>query len=102
MQDKTNETIHSAQVVALKCPQYSERPQIGRVLSVDGQNVNLLWFDGAWTTQWKEYKYKVGKKICTWEEQVSLNDIIMTNIKLTKTMRLTSDTKNKLQELYDK
>ena len=90
------------ETVALLVTKYHERPQIGRVKSVDEerQKVVIEWYDGGWTTKWKLYKYKSGRKFEIWTEEVNSKDIIKRNIKLTPSNRLPSNLVKELKNLY--
>lgn len=88
------------QLVALQSTKYSEKPLIGKVIDTSGQHVNIRWYDGAWTTKWREYTYKVGKKTHKWNEKVPIKDIILRNVQLTNGMKLTSKTRRELESLY--
>ena len=87
--------------MALCCPHYNERPQIGEVLAYSGEEVHLKWYDGTWTSKWKVYTYIKNRKKVAWEEKVDINHIIKRNIKLTPSGKLGLRTKAELKELYD-
>ena len=85
--------------VALLCPQYNERPQVAKVKKVHPESVTVEWYDGSWTSSWKLYRYKLGRKTMTWEEDVLKKDAI-DKVNFTKSMRLTAQTIRKLKSLY--
>ena len=78
------------EIVALFLEKYNERPQIGRVKTVDREREKLMieWYDGGWTTKWKLYEYKEGRKKVIWTEEVDLKDLIFMNIVFTASCRL--------------
>ena len=49
-------------MVALCCPQYNERPQIGEILACSGDKVQIKWYDGSWTSKWTVYTYIINRK----------------------------------------
>ena len=88
-------------LIALAYPQYNERPQLAQLLRVNGDKIYIRWYEGSWTGQWKVCTYYIGKKKVVWEEEVETKHIIMHSVKLTPAGRLSSKTKQKLQELYN-
>ena len=85
-------------MVVLCCAKYNERPQLGQVLEVKKDKATIKWFDGTWSSKWKVYNYKDGRKTVVWMETLP---IIAGKIELTKTGVLPRATKEKLKELYD-
>ena len=90
----------AGELVALCCPQYNERPQIGLVLKVASNKLHVRWYDGSWTGKWKIYKYFLGRKEMTWEEEVDITHLVLRDVQLTSAGRLSLKTKRKLKELY--
>ena len=88
-------------MVALCCPQYNERPQIGEILACSGDKVQIKWYDGSWTSKWTVYTYIINRKKVAWEEEVSIQYIIKRNVKLTPTSRLGKKLKEELKKLYE-
>ena len=86
--------------MALLCPHYSERPQIGQILKISKEVATIKWFDGTWNSKWKVYTYKAGRKTVAWEEVVNVKEIL-TTVVFTDGMRLSVSSKRKLQNLYD-
>ena len=62
--------VQVGSMVALCCPQYNEQPQLAKVLDVGQNKLKVQWFDGSWSGKWKVYKYKVGRKVMEWVEDV--------------------------------
>ena len=91
-------------MVALKCPSYSERPQIAEVLSTSEELINVRWYDGRWSTKWKVYTYKhrETKQIIPWDEQVHRKYLLYRNVKFTASDKLTNKCKEDLKKLYQK
>ena len=85
--------------VALLCPKYNERPQVAKVKKVLAESITVEWYDGSWTSTWKQYTYKLGRRAMTWEEDVMKNEVI-DKVSFTKSMRLTAKTIRKLKSLY--
>ena len=48
--------------VALLCPKYNERPQVAIVKKVHPESITVEWYDGSWTSTWKQYTYKLGRR----------------------------------------
>ena len=80
---------------------YNERPQLGQVLEVKEEKVTIKWFDGTWSSKWKVYTYKDGRKTVAWVESLPIDDIIEGKIELTKSGSLPKATKDKLRQLYN-
>ena len=87
-------------LVALACSQYKERPQIAQILSMSEKKVKVRWYNGTWTRKWSVYLYKERENNMPWDEEVELEDIIYTNVKLTPSGALTVETKRELKKLY--
>lgn len=87
-------------MVALCCPQYNERPQLAKVLSLSPDKLRVQWFDGSWSRKWKVYTYRVGKKTLEWVEEVSRQHIVASNILLTRGGSLTAKSKRDLKQAY--
>ena len=82
---------------------YHERPQIGQVLEVKGSEVTIKWYDGNWRGRWKVYTYKDRtKSVVAWIETLPVGDIVLRDIKLTKSGSLSKIVKDQLRDLYDK
>ena len=89
------------EIVALRCVKYNERPQLGQVLEVKKEKATIKWFDGTWSSEWKVYNYKDGRKTLAWVETLPINDIIAGKIELTKSGSLPKVTKDKLRQIYN-
>ena len=88
-------------MVALCCTKYNERPQLGQVLKVEKDKATIKWFDGTWSSKWKVYNYRDGRKTVAWIETLPIAVIISGKIELTKSGLISKATKDKLKELYD-
>ena len=86
-------------MVAHCCTKYNERPQLGQVLKVEKDKATIKCFDGTWSSKWKVYNYRDGRKTVAWILPVT--DIITGKIELTKSGLISKATKDKLKELYD-
>ena len=86
--------------MALCCKKYNERPQIAKILSLSAQRVKIRWYDGSWSKKWTVYTYLEGRRRVPWDEEVDIDDIISTNIKLTASGVLTAQCKRHLEQCY--
>ena len=87
-------------MVALCCVKYNERPQLGQLLKVEKDQATIKWFDGTWSSKWKVYNYRDGRKTVAWIETLPITDILTGNVELTKTGYITKPTKDKLRAFY--
>ena len=71
--------VQVGSMVAFCCPQYNERPQLAKVLDVGQNKLKVQWFDGSWSGKWKVYKYKVGRKVMEWVEDVHQSHLVATS-----------------------
>ena len=85
--------------VALLCPQYNERPQIGKILKMSRKVATIRSYDGTWSGRWRVYTYKVRKRTMRTEEEVKLEEILEI-VNFTKEMKISMSMKRKLQTLY--
>ena len=93
-------------VLACFLPQYNdEEPQLGRVLTVDGEgkncNYEIEWLVGSYSEFWSVWKQKKGKEYVTWKEVIP-NHTVLCPVTLTRAERLSSSTVSKLKHLYEK
>ena len=70
------------------------------VLSFRERTARIRWYDGNYGSPWKVYTYYLGRKKMEWEEEVSVSDIVVTNLTFTKTNRLALETKRRLKAIY--
>ena len=71
------------------------------MLKVEEDKATIKWFDGTWSSKWKVYNYREGRKTVAWIEILPTTDIIAGNIELTKSGLLPKATKDKLEKLYN-
>lgn len=97
-----NGVPRKGELVALCCKKYNERPQIAKVLSSSAHKVKVRWYDGSWSKKWVVYTYLQGRpqRKVPWDEEVDINDIVSTNIKLTASGVLTAQCKRELEQCY--
>ena len=65
------------------------------------RSATITWFDGTWTSKWKVYTYRAGRKTVEWEEEVKLEEILTNEVVFTDSMRLSVQSKRKLLNLYE-
>ena len=70
---------------------YNERPQLGQVLKVEKDKATIKWFDGTWSSKWKVYNYRDGRKTAAWIETLPVTKIISGKIELTKSGLIAKD-----------
>lgn len=87
----TEPDIEVGNLVAVDLLQY-EWPQIGKVLNVTKRNVEVKWYDGAYTEPWIPVKKKVNGKYVYWNETIPLASIVLANVELTHSCRLRKNT----------
>ena len=76
--------IEVGNLVAVDLPQYEEWPQIGKVLNVTERNIEVQWYDGAYTEPWTPVKRKVNGKYVYWNETIRLASVVLANVELTR------------------
>ena len=79
-------------LVAVDLPQYEEWPQIGKVLHVTEANIEVQWYDGAYSEPWIPVKRKINRKYEYWTETIPLVSVILADVRLTRSCRLQKDT----------
>ena len=84
----TEPDIEVGNLVAVDLPQYEEWPQIGKVLNVTERNIEVQWYDGAYTEPWIPVKRKVNGKNVYWNETIPLASVVLANVELTRSCRL--------------
>ena len=87
--------------MAVRCSKYSERPLIGRVKSVNGNNnITIDWLIGTYSGYWKEWKGRHEGKPVVYSEEIPVEDIVLSSISFTKSWKLPPKTVAALKELY--
>ena len=87
-QHSTEPKIEVDNLVAANLQQYEEWPQIGKVLHVTRDSIEVQWYDGAYSEPWIPVKRKINGKYEYWTETIPLLSVILTNVKLTRSCRL--------------
>ena len=95
------ETPQPGELVALCCKKYNERPQIAKVLTLSGSKATVRWYDGSWTRKWVVYTYMERQRKVPWDEELDIEDIIYSKVKLTASGVLTACTKRELEQCYN-
>jgi len=86
--------------VAVRCSKYSEKPLIGHVTSLNGNNnLTIDWFIGTYSGYWKEWKGRHEGKLIVLDE-IAVEDIVLSSISFTKSWKLPPKTVTVLKELY--
>ena len=83
--------------VAMRLQKYcNEIPQIGRVLTIDGECLTIQWWEGTYSGTWKECKSK--GEVLT--EEVN-KDAVLKEVQLSKSSRLNKEQVEDLKSLYN-
>ena len=94
-------SIEEGMMVALNLEKYPEKPQIAKVLSITGDNVEVLWYHGTWTGPWRVHKVRKGRNMVDNKETVSRDAIKIFNFTLTPMNNLRNLVKDKLKAIYE-
>ena len=62
--------------------------------------MEVRWYDGGWRRKWSVYTYKDGRRQVPWDEEVNIDDIVHSNVKLTPGGVLTASCKRELEKIY--
>lgn len=88
----TEPEVEVGNLVAVNLPQYEEWPQIGKVLHVTRDNIEVQWYDGTYSEPWIPVKRKINGKYEYWTETIPLVSVILAEVKLTRSCRLQKST----------
>lgn len=93
-------------MIATYLGQYQkEWPQVGRVCCVNNGELEVQWYTGTTTSQWKPLTLPVlgvrGERQ-PWKETIPDTSVITTPFRLTRTARLPGDVQLELRELRDR
>ena len=77
-----------------------EIPQIGEVLEVNNENIQLHWWDGTYSGSWKALTKKQGRASVPWTEMVTKSSVLF-EVSLTKGLKLSKATQEKLHKAYE-
>jgi len=77
-----------------------EKPQIAQVIECKGENIEILWYSGTWSTSWRVYKKRQGRNMIEVKETIAKAAVKLFNFTLTNTGKLKQSVKNQLKEIY--
>ena len=86
--------------MAVRCDKFHERPLIGSICEKFDDAVQIEWYIGTYSGMWKKWKGRSEGKYVTFQEHISLEDVLMRDIRFTKSMRIPPKTASSLKELY--
>ena len=92
--------LSEGQLVAVHCEESSTEPAIGVCLEVQEESLMVSWMKGSYTTQWKPWKRKEGRKNVDWVDIVPKSSIILFDFAFTQTGHLRKTTIEHLQHAY--
>ena len=61
--------------------------------------MELIWYKGAKTTVWRPWIINKGRQRVPWTEEISLEDIVSFNVKLTPAGKLSQETLRMLEDI---
>lgn len=88
----TESEIEAGNQVAVHQAQNEEWPQIGQVLHVTEANIEVEWYDGAYSEPWITVKRKINRKYEYWTEMIPFVSVILADIRPTRSCRLQKNT----------
>lgn len=88
-------------LVAVDLPKYHpERPQIAQVLERKGEQIEVLWYHGTWTTTWCIFRKRQGRNMVDVKETISVSSVKLFNFKFTSSGKLKQSVKKDLRNIY--
>ncbi|XP_070555939.1 uncharacterized protein [Ptychodera flava] len=93
-------SLAAGSFVAVYCPDYTEVPQIGKVVSRDEETFNIHWYSGKWDSVWSPCYVTQGRKKQPWVDQQVLASAILWDFNLTAGRKLKAKIKNILKAKY--
>ena len=91
--------VRCDELVAVRCDKFHERPLIGSICEIFDDAVQIEWYIGTYSGTWKMENRSEGKYV-RFQEHISLEDVLMREIRFTKSMRIPLKTASSLKELY--
>ena len=96
--DDSDVDIQLGSFVALGLDEFKEElPQIAKVLAIDDDSITLEWSVGTYTGTWVPWLVKSVEQTIS----VHRNNIVLRNISLSKSNRLSKLIIDKLKSIYD-
>ena len=93
--------LEPGMLVALDMEKYSEeKPQIATVLSMEGEEIEVLWYYGTWTGSWRVHKKREGRSFIENTETVPKSSVKLFNFTLTPLNKLRQSVKEQLKLIY--
>ena len=62
--------LREGALVAANVDGTSTQPGIGRCVAIMDSSVRVQWLQGSYSTAWKTWKVRQGKKSCIWEDNI--------------------------------
>ena len=91
-------------LVVVNCANCDLEPLLGKVISINGEEVTIVWLEGHYNSSWRTSKQvdpaNKRKKI-DWTDTIPLNSIILYDFKLTSTNHLRKNTVTHLKRYYE-
>ena len=75
-QHSTEPKIEVGNLVAANLQQYEEWLQIGKVLHVTRDNIEVQWYDGTYSEPWIPVKRKINGKYEYWTETIPIQETV--------------------------
>ena len=95
-------SIEVGHLVAVYCENYTCEPVIGQCIQISGSNVQIARMKGSYTTPWKLWLIRNGRKSVRWCDWIPKSSIILYDFELTSTKHLRKATIVHLKEAYEK
>ena len=76
-------------------------PAIAVVLHMSGDTIHVKWLQGTYTSAWKPWMLREGRKKVYWEDDIPKKSVILYDFSLGKNGHLRKSTTAHLKELYE-
>ena len=87
--------------VAIHVEDCELEPAIAVILQISGDTIRVKWFQGTYTSAWKPWMLREGRKKVYWEDNIPKNSVILFDFSLGKNGHLRKSTTAHLKELYE-
>ena len=88
-------------LVAVLCEGNSLEPAIGTCIGVHQDTITVQWLKGSYSTAWKPWKIKEGRKNVDWNDEIPKSAVLLYDFELTKTGHLRKRTIEHLKASYN-
>ena len=92
--------LREGHLVAINVAETNKQPSIAKCTKINGGWVDIIWMRGSYTSCWKPWTIRKGKKMVEWEDSIPIESIFLYDFDLTPNGHLRKQTINHIKSTY--